>query len=60
MVFIVTMVARKVVGLARSVFHGDLDAIVSILAGLVILAVVWRLMVRKPCPEVEEENNRRQ
>jgi hypothetical protein len=57
MVFLVTMVARKVVGLLRSVFHGDLDAIVSILAGLVILAVAWRMMFRKPCSE--ENNNPR-
>jgi len=58
MVFVVTMAAQKAVGLARSVFRGDLDAIVSILAGLVILAVVWRMTWRKPCP-VEENNRRR-
>ena len=56
MVFVVTMAARKVIGLARSVIHGDLDAIVSILAGLVILAAAWRMMVRKPC---ENGNNKR-
>lgn len=55
MVFVVTMAAQKMIGLLRSIFQGDLDAIVSILAGLVILAVAWRMMWRKPC----EENNRR-
>lgn len=56
MVFVVTMAVQKVIGLARSVIHGDLDAIVSILAGLVILAAAWRMMVRKPC---ENGNNKR-
>lgn len=59
MVFVVTMAFQKVIGLIRSIFHGDLDAIVSILAGLVILAAVWRLMVRKPCENDDGNNKRR-
>lgn len=59
MVFVVTMAVQKVIGLARSIFRGDLDAIVSILAGLVILAAAWRMMVRKPCENGDGNNKRR-